>query len=385
MPLEATVGSRTPRERIAAIDVARGAAMLFVCLAHYSDGLRDYDSGVPGGVLSAMVRIGMVATPTFVFVSGFTLGLMLGGARGSGAQTFKWKLIDRCLFTLTIGHLLLVLAEGSIVGHFSRELRTVFITDIVAISTLVGLMLYGRLGIPGRLVFAGTSFLMGWLLWVWWHPSPLPLELLEEVLVGPNGGHMLAYGFPLLMWLGVHQASSIAGECLAPTATRSERRLALVLGFAGASILLLSFALRAAGYLLRHAGLVATTAFTASITSPLQKWPPSPVYLCFYGGAGLILISLVVLSAGTTSDRIRWSLAVVGRSSLATYIAQYFVFSTLVPLLGIPVGRWWPAYFLILIGFTFLLSLGWDARFGNRWLTLGVREPGRRRGSVAVS
>jgi hypothetical protein len=96
------------------------------------------------------------------------------------------------------------------------------------------------------------------------------------------------------------------------------------------------------------------------------------VYLVFYGGTGLLLVGLVMLSAGRVSAYFRQGLEIVGRSSLATYVTQYFVFSTLVPLLALPVGGWWPAYYLSLLGLTFLFSVEWDRLRGNRWLTLGL-------------
>ena len=374
MKVSFSAADTSARSRVATIDVARGAAMLFVCLAHFSDGLRDYDSGVSERALSWMVRVGMVATPTFVIVSGLTMGILLGTLTPSDATRFRLKLIDRCLFTLTVGHLLLVVAEGSFAGHFRRELSTVFITDIVALSTLAGLFVRTRLGTSARLLLAGAAFIGGWLLWALWHPTAQPLELLEEVLAGPTREHLLIVRFSpadvVRRASGRDRRRRDAGGRSLP----GERRLAVLFGGAGVTMLGLSFVLRAVGYVLRHTEVVKAGPLAAILMSPWQKWPPSPIYLMFYGGIGLLTVSVIVLSAGVTPAHLRQMLGVVGRSSLATYIAQYFIFSTLVPLLAIPVGIWWPAFFAPLLALTVLFSVVWDREGGNRWLTVGLKR-----------
>src|SRR5665213_2210872 len=61
-----------------AIDAARGIAMFFVCVAHFGSG---YFASIGEPARQTLTdRIGMVASPTFMLISGMMLG-MLASAR----------------------------------------------------------------------------------------------------------------------------------------------------------------------------------------------------------------------------------------------------------------------------------------------------------------
>src|SRR5437899_12729419 len=98
---------RYASRRVASIDAARGTAMLFVCLAHFTNSY-FFPIGQEN-IGRNLVAIGMVASPTFVTVSGLVAGFLAVTRRNSFAD-LRRKLIDRGLFLLVVGHLLLPFA-----------------------------------------------------------------------------------------------------------------------------------------------------------------------------------------------------------------------------------------------------------------------------------
>ena len=78
--------------------------MLFVLLSHFSSA---YFKGQPDRFWPALLyRIGMIASPTFTIVSGMLLGYLFS-TTGSRFADIRTKLIDRSLFLLTVGHVLI--------------------------------------------------------------------------------------------------------------------------------------------------------------------------------------------------------------------------------------------------------------------------------------
>jgi len=357
--------SYSVRDRIAFIDATRGAGMLFVCLAHFSVGLQYYESGVSARTAGLFQAIGMIASPTFVIVSGLTVGLLFSRA-GATAHALRIKLLDRALFMLTLGHLVLVLARGT--TWFSSApggYRATFITDTIAICLIAGVFLAGRLTPRARAALGVGCYFLGWIIFVRWHPSaPLP-RLTEEVLAGRPGHHL--DDFPILMWFGVHQLATLAGERL------NNRTTADTFANFGRRLLASGTVMLASGLALRFVSRKWVAFGTdAHPFSTWQKFPPGPVYLLFYGGIGVLLVGLLMRFADALWPWLSRGLGVVGRSSFFTYVVQWFVFTTLVPLLHLPVGRLWPVYFTLLLAVTYGLAAMWDRARGNRFLTVGL-------------
>jgi uncharacterized membrane protein len=83
-------------QRLQFLDAARASAMLFVLLDHFGQTFFvDGDSSVARW----MAEVGMVATPTFVAISGILVGF-LHRSRGADFQRMRVKLVDRGLFLL---------------------------------------------------------------------------------------------------------------------------------------------------------------------------------------------------------------------------------------------------------------------------------------------
>src|SRR5438045_8054482 len=97
--------------RVDSLDVARGTAMLFVCLSHFaSTYLAPWDNPSLSPIVqwsgAMAVTISMIASPTFVIVSGIVVGYLYR-CNPSGMPSLRRKLIDRCLFPLPLRQWLL--------------------------------------------------------------------------------------------------------------------------------------------------------------------------------------------------------------------------------------------------------------------------------------
>jgi predicted acyltransferase len=106
------------------------------------------------------------------------------------------------------------------------------------------------------------------------------------------------------------------------------------------------------------------------------KLPPTPAYVLFYCGAGLIgSCAMFALAASPlrAARRVACLAAVLGRASLLVFILQYFIFWTLPDLLGIsPRSSHLALIFIGGICANWLAAWYWNRLGGNRILTLGL-------------
>src|SRR4051794_34291375 len=104
-PSSVLLDVRSQNRRIRFIDSARGIAMLFVLLSHFGFTFFPDQSGR----LPSMMRIvGMVASPTFVLINGIMIGFLRRVREPEEYERLKRLFVDRGLFLLTGGHLLLL-------------------------------------------------------------------------------------------------------------------------------------------------------------------------------------------------------------------------------------------------------------------------------------
>src|SRR4051812_29399227 len=142
-------------KRVGSIDAARGAAMLFVFLSHFTAAYFWPDG--PFEVASYLATASMVASPTFVVVSGMVIGF-LAVTDPPGFPTLRIKLLDRGLFVLIVGHFLLVLTTRSGFADLGHAYRTSFITDAIAVAIIVGPWLLTAFGSRRRFLLAISIF-----------------------------------------------------------------------------------------------------------------------------------------------------------------------------------------------------------------------------------
>lgn len=366
-------------QRIVPVDAARGSVMLFSCLAHFAWWIH----GTYPAASDVLAAIGMVATPTFLMISGAMVGLLCAKAARTGAD-LKSQLFNRGLFLLTVGHLLIALAEAHVGGGVFGKLRSVTVVDEIGLCTLVAAFFVRQLGDlrTCRRLAAGAVVVLGiaWLFNLFWAPPlGLPLDLDASLMGGNALAPEISRHSPVLQHLAIYVIGFSVGHFFARSAERrlSMHTIAERFLVSGTTLIAAALALRLLRLCFDAAGYMATQALdiTATVT---QKSPPSPAYLLFFGGCGLLLVAFmfrVAVSARPASATILEWLAVIGRASLAVFILQYFLYWTLPDLIDVHPNRWCAAVFFANVLLITFAAVIWGRIRGNRWLTFGIKLP----------
>jgi len=363
--------------RIIQIDAARGLVMLFSCLSHFAWWIHaTYPDA--GDALGAM---GMVATPTFLLISGAMAGLLSTGAP-SGRNKLKSQLFNRGLFLLTVGHVLISLAEAHRIGGVVHALGASSVVDVIGLCTLIASLSLRHIA-DARICNAAASLaavvlVVAWAFDIIWHPQLFDLLAVDKVLIAGDIGNTTRwlYTAPTLQYMAVyvlglpigHQLRRyVAGELSATDIAGKLLRM-------GLALIAIACTLRLARPLAETYWPSLLREITATL-SATQKMPPSPVYLMFFGGSGLTLIACLirVWQAAHPVGRalIQW-LEPIGRASLFIFIFQYFLYWTLPDLLGIEPGPLAGLYFAANVAVVHYAAVLWLRLGGNRWMTFGI-------------
>ncbi len=351
--------------------------MVLVCLSHFTQVYLDTPKHVAVADIPYLYAIGMIASPTFVAVSGTVLGLLFVVKRQS-FSSLRVKLVDRALFLLTVAHVLIACSRLSYQAHPLDALRMTFMTDTIGICVVAGIFLIDQTSRTTRCVLGVACFALAWRLLYLWTPYETFVELTKEVLIGSTPDHVLPYTVPILPWFGVYITATAFGEFLGDLYRRGnqagvERALALT----GLGVTSLAVAMRCVGWIVEAHPAVdpRSAAYWSMFFSPWSKLPPSPEYVLFFGGLGLIMMAAVTYTSHRA--RLRWiiaQLAVLGRCSLAVFTVQFYVYFTILPHIRFGPTPLWPLIFLASLASIMLFARWWDARGLNRILTLGVRR-----------
>jgi len=360
------------------IDAARGAAMFFSCLAHFGWWI---ESPHPRAA-STLGDIGMVATPTFLILSGVMTGWLCATSAVNLAGT-RYKLLNRGLFLLTFGHLFIALAEAHRNGGLLRTITDSTIVDEIGLFMLICAGVFPTIAVARHrrslLAFGIAGFAACWAVVLSWHPAPGGWLALRQVLLGPDplGARTHFYTAPTLQYACLFAIGIGASDAMVRVAQgvrpRTVWRTPLAAGMAmiGAALLL-----RTARWALdRSSGLHGAAAF--DLTSTIAgKLPPTPAYVLFYAGTGLAVAGVLfrlALAQDGPGHRLVEALAVVGRASLFVFVLQYFVYWTLPDLIGLrPTRTPLVTIFLAGLALNWLGALWWNRIHGNRFLTLGI-------------
>jgi hypothetical protein len=183
------------------------------------------------------------------------------------------------------------------------------------------------------------------------------------------------WGFSFVPWLGVYLLATVLGEQLGEQArSRSSTGQNLLLR-AGLTAALVGAAVTIARHVVRAfaPALEAHHAVLFDFLALARKYPPGPVYLLFFGGTGLILISKAfdLARAGAWPTLTR-PLGAMGRASFFIFIVQGFVYMLALPALGLPHTALWPLYYFVSLLFFVLAATIWNSFEGNRYLTVGL-------------
>ena len=183
--------------RIQFIDSARGFAMLFVLLSHFgSTFFPDQSARLP----NAMRVIGMVASPSFVLINGILIGFLQRIRSVDNYNQLKRLFVDRGLFLLTVGHLLLMGSEAPANG-----LQTFFwITDTIAACILVTPILAERLSARNRVAVGLAAYFLSAVMIDTWQPHAEVGEFIKEAFAGSLNPVVYNCSFPILPWFAVN-------------------------------------------------------------------------------------------------------------------------------------------------------------------------------------
>ncbi len=354
---------------MAFIDATRGAAMFFVFLAHFGYVVfGTQDDTLIYWALYLTTHFGMIASPTFMLVSGALLGFMSVYRSAADFRRFCLRLVDRGLFLLSVGHVLILIAHQPM----GQTLRWAFITDVIGVCLLLGPFMVGRLSVQLRMILGGMVMLGSWLVYLTLIPDGKLTAAIQDTLVGIQGGTVWwGYHFPLLPWLGLYLMGTGLGEFLARAYQRQQWRAIdrRLLGMAAVAF--------AAG-----AGMHAVSMLLGWSDSDHPVWletlrvgeklPPSPAYFLFYGASALVLLDIMIrLERSALKDTVLGRLTPIGQSSLFVFILQYYMYYS-IAVWWFPRGSLWSALLLLpTLAFIYGATMLWR-RFGlDRLLTLG--------------
>ena len=354
--------------------------MFFVFLAHFTT---TWFSGglLQGRLPAALVTVAYIASPTFLLISGLVPGLLWRRNPGSFPR-LRRQLIDKGLFLLTVGHVLVALAHIAR-WNAAEAFRFVYITDVIGLCIIAGPYLLTRVRCRARLCAGLCAIgLSWWMIGLRADGALLPTAVGTLLWGGDGRSGISGLGFPPLPWFGFYLIAQCLGEWIGQQLQEGSvrellprlRRMAFgAMSVAASAKLLVLFAKYTLG--------VEIHPLLRSITLPTGKFPPSPGYLLFYGGAGLLLLyALAECAERGWFARVRGQLTKVGRTALFVFVAQYYVYFNLL-ILARPEADWaWPIYFAASLVMLYVLSSLWWTWDGNALLSVGYgakRQPER--------
>ncbi|MDP1947289.1 MAG: OpgC domain-containing protein [Nitrospirota bacterium] len=327
--------------RLFALDSARGMAMLLVCIAHFVDIFHFrhllLEGPTESWIVDTLTLACRAASPMFVLISGVLLGYQ-AEVKGAHFAAFRMHVLDRALFLVTIGHVLIALSFAALWG-LGPAMSQAYITDTVAFCVMIGVFVVPAIGRRIRFLLGGCLSIGSWILWLYWNPEDPLYQVIRSVLCGPTQDLVVAQ-FPLLPWLGVYMAGSGVGAWLKDLPVQGLRPVSRRLLNVSLGMIATAIVLKAGIVLLSLFGGVALDPGWRPYLSLYQKYPPGLVYLLVYGGAAFLLLG--VLFAQTEQSWIRGGMRAVepiGRNALPIFIVQFFLYYTCIYLLSATVTR----------------------------------------------
>ena len=361
--------------RLKWLDTARGTAMLFVCLAHFSSAY--FVQPGAGEAVPLGVEIGKVAAPIFVALSGILFGLMLQIKAGDFEET-RNHFIDKALFMLVIAHPLMALMHTANKSYLSA-FGHVYITDTIAVCVVMGSILAPTMTLRKRLVLSFVVYVVSTAVWMKWEPDSPLLLVFRDFVFGSNQPDFSAATFPFLPWFSVYLFGTGVGEVLARSRSRGRngRPLRFLIGcsvtaLASAVLMRVIYKMLLASRVIVDDDLLYYNLFA----SPYHNIPPSPHYLFLFIGLGMGVLSIVyALSKTARGEQYLALLSTVGRNSLVVFVVQegmyFYVLYILARSTSLAAVNVWPIYFLASLAVVAAVALVADRLQVSRYQTLG--------------
>ncbi|HEY0942085.1 MAG TPA: acyltransferase family protein [Steroidobacter sp.] len=372
------------KQRIVAVDAARGCAMLLVCLSHIKP---HFEVSAPE-IYTALVITTRVATPTFLMLSGFVIGHLL---RGNAREDVRWLLVDRGLFLVLVVHFLLGLNELSYLPFSDWVFGKVMITDVIGVALCVAVVIRGA-STAALFAAGGALFVMSWIVAMTLVPESEGMQLLGAVLFHLHSAPNRLIDIAFLPYLGVFlMGMGLSSYCREALQNGETGWLARRLGTMGLIAIGLVITGILAWHFFKHAlpeGLREphVMSLLRATLHPGYKAPPSPAYLLFYAGAGLVMTGLFFHGRPRWLASMTGKAAVIGKASLLCFIAQDWLLFLIPQLLGfhqLTSVPFWFGYLALVVLILFYLSRQWIRLDGNRFFTVGLKRFMRRRRATA--
>lgn len=356
------------------IDAARGIAMVLVCVSHVR---YHFEASAPA-LYAALTNITRLATPTFLLLSGFVAAYVLS----SGKREARVALVDRGLFVLFAGHLLLNWADLPGVGFEEWMFARITVTDAIA-ACLVVAALSSRLPARALASIGATLALISWPIALLWEPNSPYARYAAIMLFNVHSERGALTDAAVVPYLGLFMIGmSLSRWCSPQLATRdyaaAARKLLIVASIAVTVVLAAVLAWHTLKPTLLKGIDEPALAIGQLTLDPRSKMPPSPAYLMFYGGGGLIIAALCLFCRPAVLLRpiVTWA-STLGRASLMCFVVQDWLLVLLPALLGLAYIEsipFWTAYLLVALFAVHALAARWDRARANRFLTVGLKQ-----------
>ena len=366
--------------RIDPIDAARGCAMLLVCFSHVR-----YRFDPDSALYFFLTYVTRIATPTFLLLSGFVAGYLL---RTEPSQRVSVSLVDRGLFLLLVAHLLLGLADLPRVSTVDWIFARATIPDAIGVSLCLA-VLFRRASFGGLMSIGATLCLLSWFIAMVWDPQARWAAVAGRLLFNVQTQSTWLSDTSILPYFGTFLLGMALSLHVHDKVVRAQddligRRL-LTIGAVTIAIALLGVL---AWHFAKHSLPTALqepyiSTLLRQTLDPRHKWPPSPSYLLFYGGTGLLLAGIYFIGKPSKliSPIVRHA-SVIGRASVMCFVLQDWLLLLAPQLFGFAEIRspaFWLAYVLGVIGALYFAATLWGRVHGNRFFTIGLRALYRRR------
>lgn len=323
-----------PRGRVLAIDVTRGLLMCVITIGHAQILLNDSEANRWLGLLIS--KITNLGTPAFTCISGILLGYF--ECTYSDFRRIRRKYFTRAIQLLTIAHLLIAIGTYPL-----REEKTFaeaylqywYITDTLAILFMVLPTLLPRLNLSVR-VGVGILFLLSWKVVSIFPESPSPVLLaVKEILFSVNaeGPHLFGDTYPLIPLAGLFMIGTVIGNGFGQSLVQEtlERFVSRLRRSIVPLILLSGFFVGIWAWGKLHSGSL-WGGYLRALFYPEKLYSLLPFYLAIL----FLIFSYFInkLEIDRKVGRGEKALALFGKNSLFTYVAQYFLVQTIPSLIG---------------------------------------------------
>jgi hypothetical protein len=217
--------------------------------------------------------------------------------------------------------------------------------------------------------------MVSWAAIAWWHPHATWARYVSEGLFGSLGPKVYEHSFPLVPWFSIYLASSLIGERLGRMYLEGRLHdVPRVLRLGGLTAISAACAMSGTAKLVRHVFdiLPQDDAGLSVLFGVHQKLPPSPAYILFFGGIGILVLSGFCSAEQRHPNAGALKLAsLIGRNSLFVFILQFYVYYVALDRMTLPRSVPWPIYLIASWAFIIAATFAFDRRGFSRFISVG--------------